>query len=77
MLKPLAAPPWLNDVELVEEHLEALKLSSAHIFRSSAMPRSSIVRSTAGLLGTRVASGRAYERRLRDAWERATRSRAS
>lgn len=77
MLRPMMVQPWLNDVELVEEQLEALKLSSLQVIRAATTQRSSRVRATAGLLGARVPAGRVYERRLRKIWERAARSRTS
>jgi len=70
--------PWLEEVEVVEERLEALKVAGwrwpNRVTRSSSM---SVVRATAGLLAHKVPPGVVYERRLRRAWEHSFRKRTS
>ena len=69
---------WLQEVEAVEERLEALKLTRWRLpAMNRLIPPTSVVRSTAGLLKFLRPSGREYERRLRRTWQRAMRQRAA
>lgn len=77
MTKSASSNSWLEEVEAVEERLEVMKLTAWRLPKSSRSLPPSAVRLTAGLLANRVPPGPVYERRLRRAWERATRRRAS
>ena len=77
MIKLVPSAPWLEEVEAVEEQLEALKLAAWRPVRAQRSRASTIVQSTAGLLGKRMPPGPLYERRLRRAWERASRQRTA
>lgn len=74
MVKPAV---WLNGVEALEEQLEAVKLAAWRLPRRLGARSVGIVQSTAGLLKGQIFPGRIYERRIRLAWERAARQRAS
>ncbi len=69
--------PWLEEVEAVEEQLEAMKLTAWRIASAVRPKPVSIVRKTSGLLEEQVPPGSVYQRRLRRAWEGAFRQRIS
>lgn len=69
--------PWLKEVEAIEEQLETMKLRAWRLPSAIRSRVASVVRSTAGLLGKQVPPGVEYQRRIRAAWERSSRSRSS
>ena len=77
MIRGSMSNPWLQEVEAVEEKLEALKLTQWRLPVISRSHPAGIVRSTSGLLKSWKRSGRAYERGLRRAWQRALRQRTA
>ena len=69
--------PWLEEVEAMEEQLEAMKLTAGRLSGAFRKRGGSVVQLTAGLLGKRFPPGSIYQRRIRNAWERSSHQRTS
>ncbi len=77
MGKSATRKSWLNEVEAFEERLEAMKAASGPFSGPMVLRPTSVVQSTLGLLGHRVAPGTVYEKQTRRSWERSSRRRVA